>query len=95
MPNVVHRFMVTPSGATVHTTPDAPVLRLEHDQRVPGLLDVWMLVPDDTTDASRVDREFVYVGTGTPVPDDWTWRASTGRYQGTVWHLFELPREAD
>lgn len=91
MPNVVHRFMVPPTGATVHAPTDAPVLRVEHDQHVPGLLDVWLLVPTDDTKADRVDRQFVYVGTGSDVPDHWTWRASTARYQGTVWHLFEIP----
>lgn len=40
-------------------------------------------------------RAFQVYGTGHRIPDSATWRGTAGRVDGLVWHLYELPGEAD
>jgi hypothetical protein len=47
---------------------------------------------DDRLNA--VERTFQVFGTGQPIPSTAWLRGSTGRVDGLVWHLYELPQEA-
>lgn len=47
-------------------------------------------------DAPRTLRTFTLVGTGTVVPDDWTYWGTTSRTtMGLIWHLYEAPPTED
>ncbi|WP_181436332.1 hypothetical protein [Curtobacterium sp. MCBD17_008] len=89
----IHRHMITPSGSTIQIPADAEPIAVEADERIPGLLNLWVrLNPDHPT----VDRTFTIVGTGHDVHESWTFIGSAVRFPGT-WiklHLFETTKGA-
>lgn len=72
-------------GAILHV--DATTLGVDH-AHAQQAVDFWW-EHDDTE--QQVDRTFVVVGTGHPIPDRARHRGTTDRTShGLVWHLYEL-----
>jgi hypothetical protein len=97
---VVHKFGLYSSWTTFAMEPEAEVLCLFWQDGRPT---IWALVPDLCApenfdkDAAPTDtvvntRTFVKVGTGEPIPDDYTYigTLSEGRF---IWHFFEVHNE--
>lgn len=83
-----HRHLVTGEVCKVATQSWVP-------GKVP-VVEFWAENTDPAPDGTLLQRTFLIVGTGHPIPDGAQWRGTTDRDSaGLVWHLYEMTGGGD